>query len=200
METREASSSEDLPIGGKIRDLRQKRRLTLQDLGAKTGLSKTLLSEVEEGDQVPPVATLIKIARALEVNVATFFQEEEQDAKVAVTRVAERRRSVRRSHQQEGEVGYSYESLEVHKSRKVMQPLMVSFDPMDKKDMVFVCHEGQECVYLIAGELEFRTPEELIVLAPGDCLYFESDVPHSFRSLGETAAQALVVVSSAKME
>ncbi|GAB4265173.1 MAG: XRE family transcriptional regulator [Deferrisomatales bacterium] len=185
---------EDLGIGEKIRELRQKRRYTLQDLSAKTGLSKPLLSQVENGHVMPPVATLLKIARALEVNISHFFQEEEKEEKISVTRAAERQRFSRRSHQDASEVGYLYESLELHKSRKHMQPLLVTFEVMDKKDMVFYSHEGEECVYLLEGELEFRTPDELRTLKPGDCLYFESDVAHAFRSLGDAPARALVVV------
>ncbi len=184
----------DLGIGMKIRELRQKRRYTLQDLSAKTGLSKPLLSQVENGHVMPPVATLLKIARALDVNISYFFHEEEKEEKIAVTRRSERKSFSRRSHQDASEVGYTYESLELHKSRKHMQPLMVTFEVMEKKEMVFYSHEGEECVYLMEGELEFRTPDELKTLKPGDCLYFESDVAHAFRSVGPDPARALIVV------
>jgi transcriptional regulator with XRE-family HTH domain len=185
---------EDLGIGAKIRDLRQKRRYTLQDLSAKTGLSKPLLSQVENGHVMPPVATLLKIARALAVNISHFFQEEEKEEKIALTRASERKRLTRRAHQDASEVGYLYESLELHKPRKSMQPLLVTFQVMDKKDMVFYSHEGEECVYLMDGQLEFRTPDEMRMLKPGDCLYFESDVAHAFRGVGDQPATALIVV------
>ncbi|MBI5445227.1 MAG: helix-turn-helix transcriptional regulator [Deltaproteobacteria bacterium] len=184
---------EGLGIGGKVRELRQKRRLTLQDLSEKTGLSKPLLSQVENGHVMPPVATLLRIARALEVGIAHFFQAEEQEEKIALTRASERKRLSRRPHQ-DAAIGYTYESLELHRSRKSMQPLLVSFDAMEEKDMIFYSHEGEECVYLLEGELEFRTPGESRALKKGDCLYFDSDVAHAFRSTGEKPARALVVV------
>ncbi len=185
---------EDLGIGQKIRELRQKRRYTLQDLSAKTGLSKPLLSQVENGHVMPPVATLLKISRALDVGISHFFQEEEREAKIAVTRADERRRLSRRAHQDADEVGYLYESLELHKPRKHMQPLLVTFNPMDKQDMVFYSHEGEECMFVLEGEVEFRTEDEVRTLQAGDCLYFDSDVTHAFRGLGDAPAKALVVV------
>jgi len=200
MESTEGTLVENFGLGERVRSLRQKRSYTLQDLAAKTGLAKSLLEQLESDQYNPPVATLFKVAKALEVNVAHFFQEQEENLKVSLTRVAERVHSVKRSHQQDGEVGYSYASLEVHKGQKLMQPLLVTFDVMEKRDMVFVSHDGQECVYLLEGKLEFRTPDQMYTLAPGDCLYFESDIPHAFRSLGPAPAQALVVVSSAKAE
>ena len=185
---------EELEIGAKVRALRQKRRYILQDLSDRTGLSKPLLSQVENAHVMPPVATLLKIARALGVNIGHFFQEEEQEEKIALTRASERRRFNRRPHQGLAEAGYHYESLELHKSRKQMQPLLVTFEPLEKQDMVFFSHEGEECVYVIEGEIEFRTPEEKKVLRTGDCLYFDSDLSHAFRSVGGRTARALVVV------
>jgi transcriptional regulator with XRE-family HTH domain len=185
---------EELGIGRQIRELRQGRRYTLQDLSDRTGLSKPLLSQVENAHVMPPVATLLKIAKALGVSISHFFQEEEQEEKIAITRASERRKFNRRPHQELAEAGYHYESLELHKSRKQMQPLLVTFDPLDEQNMVFFSHEGEECVYVIEGQVEFRTPEDVKMLGPGDCLYFDSDVSHAFRSLGELTARALVVV------
>lgn len=187
---------EDLGIGAKVRELRQRRRYTLQDLSARTGLAKELLAQVEAGQVMPPVATLLRIARGLEVNVSHFLGQTEEalERKVAVTRVAERTQLVRRAHHDPTEVGYVYETLELHKDRKHMQPLLVTFQTAEKRDMVFYSHEGEECVYVLEGELEFRTPEEVTTLQPGDCLYFESDVSHAFRSVGDKPARALIVV------
>lgn len=189
---------EDLGIGTKARELRLRRRYTLQDLSARTGLPKELLSQVEGGDVMPPIATLLRIAKGLEVNISHFLQpgEEERERKVAVTRASERQQFTRRAHHDPTEVGYAYESLELHKAHKHMQPLLVTFQTMDKGDMVFYSHEGEECVYVLDGELEFRTAEELWTLAAGDSLYFESDISHAFRSLGEAPARALIVVYS----
>jgi len=56
-------------IGEKIRGQRQQRRLTLQELSDLTALSKPLLSQIENGQVVPPLATLLKIARGLKVDI-----------------------------------------------------------------------------------------------------------------------------------
>jgi quercetin dioxygenase-like cupin family protein len=79
-----------------------------------------------------------------------------------------------------------------------MQPFLVTFQTMDKRDMVFYSHDGEECVYVLEGELEFRTAEEVWTLKAGDSLYFESDASHAFRSLGDRAARALIVVYAAE--
>jgi len=62
--------------------------------------------------------------------------------------------------------------------------------------MVFMNHAGEEFLYLLEGTLEFRTDDRVEVLQPGDSLYFESDINHSFRSLEDGPAKAIVVVST----
>jgi len=75
-----------------------------------------------------------------------------------------------------------------------MEPFWVTFDVTQTEDMHFFSHEGEEFVYLFSGKLEFRTKDETLALDPGDTLYFESDIPHAFRTLGQEPAQALIVV------
>ena len=60
---------EELKIGGKIKYLREKNFFTLQDLAAKTGLSKAILTEIEADEVMPPVATLLKLAKGLNVGI-----------------------------------------------------------------------------------------------------------------------------------
>jgi transcriptional regulator with XRE-family HTH domain len=181
-------------IGTKIRQLRKKRQYTLQDLAGKTGLSKEDLSLIERGEGEPPVAALMKISSALEVSISFLIQEGELEQDVAVTRVEEREQFTHRPHHGRSGPGYQYQSLEIHKADKTMQPLMVTYDLMAREDMQFYSHDGEECVYVMEGEVEFRTPDRRTTLKPGDCLYFNCQVPHAFRSLGQAPATALHTV------
>ena len=191
---KKADDVADLKIGLKIHELRKQRRFTLQDLSRGTGVLRTVLEEIEDGTVVPPVATLIKLARSLNVSMSYFFEKEQGTVRVAVTRTGERVRIERRPHHHEGEVDYSYESLESHKPDKHMEPLFVEFQPMETGDMIFVNHPGEEFLYLLSGALEFRTDDRTEVLHPGDSLYFESELNHSFRALDDAPASAVVVV------
>ncbi len=186
--------TEALRIGARVRELREKLRYTLQDMSAKTGLSKIELSQIEDCEFAPPVSSLLKIAGALEVGIGYFFQEKSESEEIAVTRLSERVRISRRSHHQKGEVNYVYEALETRKSDKHMEPFLVEFPPLDTSEMVFASHEGEEFLTLLEGKLEFRTPSRVEVLDPGDSIYFLSSISHSFRCLGEKIAKAIVVV------
>jgi transcriptional regulator with XRE-family HTH domain len=186
-----------LKLGSKVRELRQKNQYTLQDIAAKTGLSKPFLSQIENDHVVPPVATLLKLAKAFNVGLAYFFQDELGSDKISVTRRDERVRVERRPHHRKGEVNYVYEALETKKTNKHMEPFFVEFPVQDTSDMVFVSHEGEEFLHLLEGTLEFRTVDRVEVLEAGDSIYFESDLSHSFRCVGDESAKAVVVVWSA---
>ena len=60
--------------------------------------------------------------------------------------------------------------------------------------MVFMNHEGEEFLHVLEGSLEFRSVDRVELLKAGDSIYFESDLSHSFRCLGEEPAKAIVVV------
>ncbi len=182
-------------IGRKIRDLRKGKALTLQNLSTATGLSKPLLSQIENEIVVPPISTLLKISRALDKDIAFFFQEPNDDRKIVVVRTFERESlDTRKLGRTDG--GYSYESLAYKKSRKNMEPFLVEFETKDEKEMSFYSHEGEEFLFVLEGDLEFRTRDEVHGLKEGDSLYFESDVPHSYRALGKKNAKAIVVIFS----
>lgn len=183
-----------LQIGSKIRDLRERHRYTLQDLSAKTRLSKALLSQIENDRVIPPIATLLRLAKALNVGLSYFFQDEVKGETVYITRLKERIRVDRRVHHHEGEVDYVYEALETKKHDKHMEPFYVEFPVLEAGEMVFTSHEGEEFVYVMEGILEFRTADRVERLYPGDCIYFDSSYGHSFRSLEDSPAKAVVVV------
>jgi transcriptional regulator with XRE-family HTH domain len=185
-----------LKIGSKVRELRQKKHYTLQDVAAKTGLSKPFLSQIENDHVVPPVATLLKLARAFDIGLAYFFQDEVGIDRIAITRSYERLRVERRPHHRKGEVNYIYEALDTKKTNKHMEPFLVEFPVQDTSEMIFMNHDGEEFLHVLEGTLEFRSIDRVEVLEPGDSIYFESELSHSFRCLGEKPAKAIVVVWS----
>ncbi|MFK7964752.1 MAG: helix-turn-helix domain-containing protein [Burkholderiaceae bacterium] len=181
-------------IAFKVSKLRTAQRMTLEKLAAMAGLSKGYLSKIENGRQTPPIATLARIASALNTDVSYFLQEDslDQTERVSVVRVAERR-SIKRGGSQ---FGYDYKSL-AHKRRfKRMEPFVFSFPSKTGSKKRFE-HDGEEFLYVLSGQIEFEVGEDkdsrTWVLEPGDCVYFDSSLPHRGKSL-KADSTALVVV------
>jgi len=186
-----------LHIGKKIRELRKKGGFVLQDLSDRTGLSKPLLSQIEKETVSPPIATLLKISKALNTNISFFFQNDGPEEKVVVVRKDESKVIDSRYFGKE-ESGYYYEALAFKKPQKYMEPFLVEFKRKKADQLSYFSHDGEEFIYLLEGTLEFRTENQQYILQPGDSLYFESSIPHAYRALERRNAKALSVIYPAR--
>ncbi len=180
-------------IGARIREIRERNRNSLEELAGKTGIDEEVIARIETNEFIPPLAALFKLANALEVDIANFFNDKPSDEKISITRRQERVRIGRRPHHDQGEVDYIYEALEIRHTGH-MEPFLVEFPLQDTSEMVFNSHEGEEFLHILEGTVEFRSAERVEVLHSGDSIYFDSEVSHSFRRVGEEPARAIAVI------
>lgn len=189
------SEASELNIGHKIRKLRKEGRLTLQDLSDFSGLSKPLLSQIENNQVIPPIATLLKIAKGLKVGIHFFFEEEEDRQKFVLLRSIDLKSSRRRSGNDSPQ-NYLYHSLAPGMRQKSMEPFLVEFEIGEWNDSLLYRHDGEEFIYLLEGELEFHYGQEIMILKSGDSVYYNSSEEHGYISLGSTKAKAVAVLYS----
>ena len=180
-----------LDIGSKIRNLRTKREMTLQDLATLTGLSKPNLSQIENNLVSPPIATLLKISSALGVEIGHFFQDSSHETDIVVVRKDQRHGIAKGKHI--SHIGYQYHPLAYPKINKSMEPFVVHMEDREPDDITFNNHRGEEFLYVLEGTLEFHSGNKIITLEEGDSIYFDSVVPHGYRGVDETA-KVLVVI------
>lgn len=184
-------------IGEKIRSLRQQKRLTLQELSELTTLSKPLLSQIENQQVVPPLATLLKIARGLKVDIHFFFEEENNRQKYVLTRREDVRSGeiVPRTIANDIARPYTYLSLAQGLRHKHMEPFLMEFEQREWDDSLLFKHEGdEEFLYLITGELDFHYQNEVIRLRAGDSVYYDSGQPHGMVAVSSEKACGVAVL------
>ncbi len=184
----------ELRIGLTIRELRQKQRMTLQDLSQMTDLSKPLLSQIENDQVIPPLATLLRISKALKVPLQTFFEEEDNTQKCLVVRAGESNRMNRRPSHGGAPQPYFYHSLAYGKKHKHMEPFLVEFDPAQTEQSQPVRHTGEEFFYILEGRVELKHGTETYILEAGDSVYWDSNEPHSLKALGDEIARGIAVL------
>lgn len=189
------SEVRELNIGQKIRKLRKEERLTLQDLSDLSGLSKPLLSQIENDQVIPPIATLLKIAKGLKVGIHFFFEEEEDRQKFVLLRKGDLRSSRRRSGNDSPQ-SYLYHSLAPGMRHKSMEPFLVEFETGEWDDSMLYKHDGEEFIFLLEGELEFHYGQEIMTLKSGDSIYYDSSESHGYTSVGNHKAKAVAVLYS----
>ncbi len=194
----EEKKAQELRVGEKIRDLREKKGLSLQDLANRSGYSSAILSQIENHMDSPPLGSLIKIAKALEVKVGSFFGQEPRES-YAIVRKEERRHAPSRFGSKEGvSYGYSYESLGFDKKDRHMEPFLVTLEPPTIKSEKLSTHEGEEFIFVLEGEMEVILGNHKDVLNPGDCIYYDSTVPHKVQCHRGAPTRILAVIWTAQ--
>ncbi len=177
-------------IARRIRRIRLQGRFTMEAVADRTGFTKSYISMIESGKKSPPIATLIKIAKALGVDVAAFFEQKKPGDRFHLVKREEREVVVRDGTQ----FGYRYEAIASTKRRKRMEPFVITLPPESEEKSLFD-HEGEEIFYVLEGEVRFYYGDKTFLLREGDCIYFDSSVPHRGEGTEGGKSRALVVVS-----
>ena len=179
-------------IGPKIRALRVGKKLGLVQLGEHTGLSPAMLSKIERGQVFPTLPTLLRIALVFGVGLDHFFVERRERPMVAVTRKAERLRLPDRPGG--SNPSHYFESLDYPATDRKLDAYQATF-PAGAEGSAPHRHEGAEFVFVLEGRLAITVGEEETVLEAGDSMYFDCNVPHSYRNDGKTSAAAVHVIA-----
>lgn len=182
-------------IGAKIRQIRENKEMTQQQLANASENSVELLEHIENGDVVPSLTPLIKIAKALDVRLGTFLDDVQQRGPVIVEQ-GQSEQVIYFSGQkdQTKESAMEFYSLASGKCDRHMEPFLIDVDIHDDASFKLESHEGEEFIYVIDGDIEIVYGNEKYVVSQGDTIYYDSVVPHHLHAYGEKPAKILAVI------
>lgn len=163
-------------IGHNIKRLRKQSLITQQQLADACSLSKGMISKIESGKVMPAIATLAKIAHAFNVKVSLILEESENKEPVhqsTLIPLAQFNRT---------DMGYRVSPLAAEYGDKQIQPL-VFYANKDELKAHTLTHQGEECIYIMDGEMIFRVGDRFYLLKKGDFLYFDSITPHGIEKV-----------------
>lgn len=185
---------EERLIPKKLKEIRLDRKLTLEKLAQQTGLTKGYLSRIENSTQPPPIYTLSRISNAFGIDISEFFSPTVDTIPYQEITIG-RRNQHKLTNRESSPYGYIFEDLAPLKKGKNMEPFIVTvgFKRMIDIQKDFK-HEGEEFLYVLEGKMEFFFKGQSYILEEGDCAYFDSDKPHSGKSLGKKEAKLLIVI------
>ncbi|MFH1624034.1 MAG: cupin domain-containing protein [Pseudomonadota bacterium] len=183
----------EIKVGERIKQIRQSKGLSLTDVAERSGFSSALLSQIENHLVSPPLGTLVKLSKALDVEIGRFFWDTSK-APFTIVRKDERK-SVSRVASKEGvKYGYSYESLAFDKKGRHMEPFFITLEPATIEDKNVFTHEGEEFIFVLEGDMEITLDEYTDVLHPGDCIYYDSTIPHRVQCREGKETKILAVI------
>lgn len=178
-------------VGERIKSIRIGRGLTVASLADRTGLSKGLISQVENDKTSPSLSTLAKIAEGLGVPPAYLLMQAEEG--IAVVRGGER------SVYQFGPDQIKVELLTC-RSAKQLRAVLVEFLPGTSTGEDSHAHPGEEWALVLEGRLQVVQGEHSVVVEPGDAWSWKGCVPHRVINVGESIARVISVTSNASSD
>jgi quercetin dioxygenase-like cupin family protein/ribosome-binding protein aMBF1 (putative translation factor) len=179
-------------VGGRMKEVREGRGLSLKDISQRTDIDASLLEQIEDGTMAPPLGTVIKLAKALDMKMGYFISGEE-DRPYTIVRGHDRKVVSRYDSKKGKHYGYEYESLAPYKKDRHMEPFLVTLEPADTEEERST-HDGQEFIYVLEGTMEVRLGDEVHILEPEDTIYYDSTVPHLVKCHGESRTKILAVL------
>jgi transcriptional regulator with XRE-family HTH domain len=179
----------EIRAGRRIKELRTANRLTIQALADIAGISKPLLSKIENGKVGSPISTYARIARALHADIGDLLRYEE-----AVNFLVVRKNDPKPSPRRKIPHGYSFELLGERWPAKKWHSYILTYSPADSAgELPSFTHEGEEFLLVLEGELEFHFMEQKVTLQTGDCVFLDGSFPHGGRATGENKCVALMI-------
>lgn len=180
-------------IGAKIKTLRRAKKLTLQDVANETGFSTALLSQIENNNVSPPIATLSKIANFFDIKIGHFFNENEEECRFEVLRGNERTIIPRVVSKDGTSHGYFYESLSIRKRNRKMDPFLLTLNEKVTNTDTY-SHNGEEFLFIMKGTADLLLDDQHIVLNEGDSVYFDASLKHRLFSACDEVKVMVVVM------
>ncbi len=180
-------------IGAKLRSLRLKKKIALVDLGKHTGLSASMLSQLENGKLVPTLPTLARIAMVFDVGLDHFFGDRRRTKLFSIVRAQDRMKFPDRPTSTKPD--FWFESLAYSAQDKSLQAYLAEFPERNGSEVREHSHEGAEFLHVMGGTVAIRYQDEEFVLRQGDSVYFDASEPHSYRGLAAEPCKALVITT-----
>ena len=171
-------------FGEKIKALRSAKGWNREQLAAATGQTPEFIAGVEAGEISPPVAFLLGLSSAYQIDPGSFLRDDEK------THIRDQRERayVNRTR------NYSYQSLTSGAAHDHLRAFMVTIEPHHDHKPVAYKHDGEEFIFVMDGELQFTLGSKVHSLKKGESIHFHSSTPHKLKSLTAEITRCLVIL------
>jgi transcriptional regulator with XRE-family HTH domain len=161
-------------IGRNVRQLRQQHGLTVADMAARVGISKAMMSKVENAQTSCSLSTLALLAKGFDVPVTSLFRGADVERPAAFVKAGTGARIVRNGTRE----GHSYELLgPLRGEHKRLECLHVTLSAKSQTYPLFQ-HPGTEFIYMLEGVMDYGHSRSVYRLQSGDSLQIDGEGAH----------------------
>ena len=180
-----------LLLGDKIKEKRGHQQVTLEQLAQKAGVSKGLISQIENNRTVPSLPVLFNIIHSLGEDLKTFFEsmhDHVENGKVLIVRKGDEK-----EFKKEPVKKFTYRRILTKTiSSEATDIVLLELEKgADRKQMIQT--DAFECKYVLKGTIEYQVMNEKYQLRAGDTLFYDGRLKHRLKNLGKTRALILII-------
>lgn len=178
-------------IAAQVRAYRQLAGVTLADMADRVGISKAMLSKIENAQTSCSLTTLARLAAGLDVPVTALFRGVDVEREAVFVPAGNGAQIVRRGSRQ----GHQYELLGALRGpHKRMEAVLVTLTEASEVFPLFQ-HPGTELLYMLTGEMVYGHGDARYTMRPGDALQFDGEGTHGPEELHELPVRFLAVTA-----
>lgn len=176
-------------IMAKLKDIRKEKNITLQELAEAAGVTKGMLSQVENNRTIPSLTVFLSIIKSMHIDINDFFTDfnTPQSSKVIFKKAAQYH-----PFEKENTVGFHYKRI-MSSTIDAYHVDFVLLTLLPNAQRASVQTDAYEFKYILKGKIEYTIGEEVFLMEAGDSIFFDATEPHNPKNVGDTEAQLLVL-------
>lgn len=177
-----------IQISNRLKDIRKEKNITLQELAEQAGVTKGMLSQVENSRSIPSLSVLLNLIKALQIDLNDFFKNINIQSP---DKVILKKKEQYHSFEKENAIGFHYQRLFSTTIRDYhIDFVLLRLEKDAHREPVST--DAFEFKYLLKGKVEYSIGEKLYIMEEGDSLFFDATDVHNPKSVGEEDAVLLV--------
>ena len=178
----------------KVKSIRERQNMSIEELAEKSDVKLEVLQAMEDGEIIPSLTPLTKMAKALGVRVGTFLDDTPQLGPVVV-RGGKPNNVLYFSGREDvtNASNLEFHSLGAGKIDRNIDPFMIDIK-YEEGEKELSSHEGEEFIYVLEGEIEVIYGKDTFTIGVGDTIFYDSAGPHHLHASGEKDAKILAVL------
>lgn len=173
-------------VAQNIKEIRERKKITLDAAAKLTGVSRSMLAQIEKGDVNPTISVLWKIANGYKTSFTSLFDTHDQ------THLLIRAHEVTALEEDGGR--YINRPAFPFQEDTRFESYMIEIKPEGSLQAQGHMMGAEEFITVFAGTVEVSAGDEVFCLAVGDSLRFKADVPHGYRNLGSDTVRLHMII------
>ncbi len=173
-------------VSKNIKQIRESKKLTLDMAANITGVSRSMLAQIEKGDANPTISVLWKIASGYKVAFTSLVEAQDEGATLIRLDASEK------IIEGDGKyINYPVFSFNEQRSFETYRIVILEGGKLEAAPHM---SGTEEFITVFAGEVEITIQDDIFTLGTGDSLHFTADLPHSYKNVGNQSAELSMIL------